>query len=355
MAKPGSATKARKDEHIAVCLSEDVSCEYNYWDDIRLIHSPLPELDWDEIDLRTQFLGAKLGAPLIISAITGGTEKGRKINANLAAAASELQIGMGVGSQRPALEDRSAASSFRVLRDYDIPFKLANLGAPQLIKQKGKRSISKDDVRSAIDMIGADAIALHMNYLQEVAQPEGDLNSKGCLAAIKSISSEFKVVAKETGAGLTRETALALRKSGVAAIDVGGMGGTSFSAVEHYRASMHGTPRLARIGLTFWDWGVPTPVAIQQAKVGVPLIATGGMRSGLDAARGIALGASLAGFAGMVLKPACEGKKAVIDTVETIIAELKAAMLLTSSKSVMHLNGKKAIITGRTAQWLEQL
>ncbi|MBI5000390.1 MAG: type 2 isopentenyl-diphosphate Delta-isomerase [Euryarchaeota archaeon] len=355
MVRQGSETKARKDEHIAVCLSEDVACEYNYWDDVRLVHNPLPELNWDEIDLRAQFLGCKLDAPLIISAITGGTEKGRKINENLAAAASELQIGMGVGSQRPALEDRSAASSFGVLRDYDVPFKLANLGAPQLIKQKGKRPVSKSDVRAAVEMIGANAVALHMNYLQEVAQPEGDLNSRGCLAAIKSLSSEFRIVAKETGAGMTRETALALRKSGVAAIDVGGMGGTSFSAVEHYRAFMHNSPRLAQIGLTFWDWGIPTPVAVQQAKVGVPLIATGGMRSGLDAARGIALGASLAGFAGRVLKPACESRKAVIDAVGTIIAELEAAMLLTSSQSVAHLMGKKTVIAGRTAQWLDQL
>jgi isopentenyl-diphosphate delta-isomerase len=233
---------------------------------------------------------------------------------------------------------------------------LANVGAPQLVPQKGGREpLTVEDARLAMEMVGADAVAIHLNYLQEIAQPEGDLSAKGCLAAIKSIASHVPVLAKETGAGLSAESALELKKARVAALDVGGLGGTSFAAVEHYRAREAGDELRARVGKTFWNWGIPTPVSLVQADVGLPMVATGGVRNGLDVARAIALGATCAGIARPLLKPAMESPSAVKAELEAIIAELKGAMLLTSSADLEALATKPCVITGGVKEWLGQL
>ncbi|MEW5936809.1 MAG: type 2 isopentenyl-diphosphate Delta-isomerase [Candidatus Thermoplasmatota archaeon] len=354
-ARRSKALQERKEEHIDICLSEDVEAEHNYWAEIHLLHEPLPELNYDDIETSTALLGRRLAAPIIIAAMTGGTEKGARINESLAAAAAELQIGMGVGSQRPALEDPSLAKGFRVVREYDIPLVMANLGAPQLVEQRGKRPITMDEIGQAMEMIGAHAVAVHLNFLQEIAQPGGDLNAEGCIDAIRDVARGFKVIAKETGGGMPREAAARLKSAGIAAIDIGGMGGTSFSAVEHHRAVLRGARLLARVGKTFWNWGIPAPAALCQAAVGLPIIATGGLRTGLDAAKAIAMGASAAGFARALLKPAMDGKKAVRTELEAIVAELKTAMFLTASQHIPALHSKRWIATGRTREWLEQL
>jgi len=348
-----SKTEQRKAEHVNIILQENVSAEYNYWNDVRLVHNALPEIDLDDIDLGVKFLGKRLAAPLIISSMTGGFGMGKEINANLAKAAAEVGVAMGVGSQRAALEKPDLVPTYAVVKDFGVPLVLANLGAPQLVPQQGKRPYGLADAKRAIEMIDADALIIHLNFLQEVVQPEGDRRAKGCLAAIKSLAAKFPVMAKETGAGISRETATRLKEAGVKAIDVGGLGGTSFSAVEHYRARKEASTLKERLGATFWNWGIPTPASILLADVGLPLVATGGIRSGLDAAKGIALGATMAGMAKPMLEAARTSTDAVVMELRAVIEELKAAMFLTGSTSIKELQDRPVIVSPPTASWLE--
>jgi len=352
MAEP-SKTEQRKAEHVNIILQENVSAEYNYWNDVRLVHKALPEIDLDDIDTSVKLFGRKLEAPLIISSMTGGFGMGKEINANLAKAAAEVGVAMGVGSQRAALEKPELAPTYAVVKDFDVPLLFANLGAPQLVPQEGKRAYGLADAKKAIEMVGADALIIHLNFLQEVVQPEGDRRAKGCLAAIRSLAAKFPVMAKETGAGISRETAGLLKQGGVKAIDVGGLGGTSFSAVEHYRARKEASTLKERLGATFWNWGIPTPASILLADVGLPLVATGGVRSGLDAAKGIALGATAAGMAKPMLEAAKVSADAVAAELQAVIEELKAAMFLTGSASIEELQDRPVIVSPPTASWIE--
>jgi len=352
MSEP-SRTEQRKAEHVNIILQEDVSATYNYWNDVRLVHQALPEIDLDDIDVSTTFFGKKLQAPLIISSMTGGFEMGKEINANLAKAAAEVGVAMGVGSQRAAIEKPELEPTYAVVRDFDVPLVFANLGAPQLVPQEGKRAYGVAEAKRAMEMVDADALIVHLNFLQEVVQPEGDRRGKGCLAAIRTLAARFPIMAKETGAGISRETAVALKKAGVKAIDVGGLGGTSFSAVEHYRARKEASNLKERLGATFWDWGIPTPASIVLANVGLPLVATGGVRTGLDVAKGIALGATAAGMAKPMLEAAKVSADAVVEELRTVIAELKAAMFLTGCATLEDLREAHAIVTAPTAHWLE--
>src|SRR5439155_975545 len=193
MAEP-SKTEQRKAEHVNIILNENVSAEYNYWNDIRLVHNALPEIDLDDIDLGVKFFGKRLQAPLIISSMTGGFGMGKEINSNLAKAAAEVGVAMGVGSQRAALEKPDLIPTYAVVKDHGVPLIFANLGAPQLVPQEGKRAYGLADAKKAVDMIHADALIVHLNFLQEVVQPEGDRRAKGCLAAIRSLAAEFPVV-----------------------------------------------------------------------------------------------------------------------------------------------------------------
>ena len=352
MAEP-SRTEQRKAEHVNIILQENVSAEYNYWNDVRLVHDALPEIDLDGIDLRVKFLGKQLEAPLIISSMTDGFGMGKQINENLARAAADVGVAMGVGSQRAALEKPDLFPTYAVVKDYDVPLVLANLGAPQLVAQEGKRAYGVADAKRAIEMIDADALIIHLNFLQEVVQPEGDRKAKGCLAAIRTLASRFPVMAKETGAGISHEAATRLKEAGVKAIDVGGLGGTSFSAVEHYRARKEASSLKERLGATFWNWGIPTPASILLSDVGLPLVATGGIRSGLDAAKGIALGATMAGMAKPMLEAAKVSADAVVTELRAVIEELKAAMFLTGSSSIEDLQDRPVIVSPPTASWLE--
>ncbi len=352
---PERIIERRKGDHIDICAKEDLSQDYYYWDDVKLVHNPLPEIDLDEVTTSTDIFGRKLGAPLIISAMTGGYGKAEEINRNLASAAEEFGLGMGVGSQRAALENKELARTYSVIREFDVPLRIANLGVPQLIKQGPNEPIGIEDGRAAMEMIDAHLLAIHMNYLQEIVQPEGDTRSRGGLKALEAFASALPVIAKETGAGIPRQAALRLKKAKVKGLDVGGLGGTSFSAVEYYRAKSAGDAKRANIGRTFWDWGIPTPVAVVVANVGLPIISTGGLRSGLDVARAIAIGAGCAGMAGRLLPAALEGKDAVSHELRTIIDELKAAMFLVGAKDVKQLAATRALMTGRSKEWLDQL
>ena len=346
---------ARKADHIDICLNKDVNTSRNYWDDVQLLHKAMPEIDMGAIDTSVELFGKELKAPIVISAITGGFEGAEKINRNLAKAAAEVGVGMGVGSQRPALEHAELASSYEVVKEFDVPLVIGNVGAPQLVEQKKRHAFGMEDCQRAMEMVGADVLAIHLNFLQEIVQPEGDTNAAGCLDAMGKVARQMPVLAKETGAGLSRDMAQELRLKGVKGFDVGGMGGTSFSAVEYHRAMGMNDEMLSRLGKTFWDWGIPTPVSILEAEVGLPVIATGGLNTGLDAAKAISLGANAAGYARKFLCPAMESSEAVVKELNMIIAELKAAMFLTGSSSIQGLQETPVIVTGHLSEWFNAM
>lgn len=241
----------------------------------------------------------------MIASITGGHPDTISVNSALAAAAEELGVGIGVGSQRAAIDDPAQEESFKVVREKaPNAFVYGNVGAAQI------REYGIDGVEKLVEMIDADALAIHLNFLQEAIQPEGDRDATGCLDMIREICSALgtPVIIKETGAGISREDAILLQKAGVSAIDVGGAGGTSWAGVEVYRARESGDSASENLGELFWDFGIPTVASIIESRVSLPIIATGGVRTGLDIAKSIALGANAASAALPFVGPALEGK-----------------------------------------------
>ena len=343
----------RKAEHINIYMQQDVSSRHNFWDDVTLVHNAIPEINFDDIDTSVKLFGKKLNAPLIVSAITGGFKKAKDINENIARACADAGIGMGVGSQRAGIMDEQLVRTYDIVKDYDAPLKIGNIGAPQLIRQKEHPALTIDDIKKAFEMIDADIMAVHLNYLQEVVQPEGDTDAAGVTEAIKKLTSKFKILAKETGAGLSRKNIKTLKESGVAGIDVGGLSGTSFSAVEYFRAMNAGKSRKSAIGKLFREWGIPTPASVFYAGKDIPVIATGGIRNGLDAAKAISIGANTAGMAGAIVKPALSSYKSVLNFVENTKEELKTAMFLTGSGNIVELENIEYIITGELKPWFE--
>ncbi|MHB8360617.1 MAG: type 2 isopentenyl-diphosphate Delta-isomerase [Thermoplasmataceae archaeon] len=342
----------RKEEHIRIAEQREVSSSHNYWDDITFIHKAVPEVDYDKIKTSVDFLGKKLKIPMIISSMTGGTELAMRINKNLAAAAEKFGIGMGLGSMRAAVEKKELSNTFSVINNYKIPMKIANIGAPQLLKQE-KPAFSDAQIEYVFNLIGADFLAIHFNFLQEMVQPEGDRNSKGVLKRLKDIAGSYPIIAKETGNGFSREDALNLIDAGVKAIDVGGLGGTSFSAIEYYRAEIANDKEKMRAGKTFWDWGIPSPVSILECMGNIPVIGSGGLRNGLDLARAIMMGADIGGFARSLLSGADQGQEALDSNINITLRELKIAMLLTGSKNVLDLRNARNIITGKLRDWIQ--
>jgi isopentenyl-diphosphate delta-isomerase len=319
------------------------------------VHNALPECDMGTIDLTTRFLNHTISSPLFISAMTGGHPGTKEVNARLARAAERYGLGMGVGSQRAALEDPALADTFSVVRD-EAPhaFLVANLGAVQL------RDHGFEWVERAIEMIEADAVAIHLNFLQEAIQPEGDHNATGCLDAIGELCREFKtpVIIKETGCGISENVAKRCWGLGVSAIDIGGWGGTSWAAVESVRADKNRNEpgkRLKNLGEAFSEWGIPTVVSLAEVlATGSPVIVSGGVRSGLDMAKGLAFGADLCGMALPLLKPAMENDVALDRTIEVIHQELTSAMFLTGSARITDLRKARMFILGRTRQMIEK-
>jgi len=320
-------TSSRKLDHVRIVLDEDVAAKgiATGFAAYRMPHEALPDLDLAEIDTHTTFLGKPLNAPLLISSMTGGAADVAPINLALAEAAQQLGIAMGVGSQRAAIRDTKQAATYQVRRVAPTIILLANLGAVQLNYGYGV-----DECRRAVDMIQADALILHLNALQEAVQPEGNTNFKGLLAKIAEICRkiEVPVIAKEVGNGIGAATAQRLIDAGVWGIDVAGAGGTSWSEVERFRQP---TPTGARVAGAFANWGIPTTTAIRDIRSAfprVPLIGSGGIRSGVDIAKAIALGADLVGTAKPALIPAVQqrGADAVIEGLSAYLAELRIAM-----------------------------
>lgn len=348
-------TKKRKAEHIKICLDQKARAKKATpgFEDIQFIHKALPEINKESIDLSTTFLGHKLSAPLIVGAMTGGTNEAAKINATIAETVENLQLGMGVGSQRIAIEDKNLENTFSVVRKKaPTAFLIANIGGVQLVHGYGIKEIKK-----TIKMIDADAVAIHLNALQEAIQPEGQTNFMGIIDKINEISNSIDkpVIVKETGCGIALEEAKKLENAGVKAIDVGGVGGTSFAAVEFFRTKGEKNRLQHRLGHTFWDWGIPTVTSVTEItqEVKIPVIASGGVRSGLDIAKAIAINASLTSIAGPILQAAVCGVAETTDLLSFLVAELKNVMFLIGAKKVKDIANSPILITGKTAEWLK--
>ncbi|MFX1564985.1 MAG: type 2 isopentenyl-diphosphate Delta-isomerase [Promethearchaeota archaeon] len=348
-------TESRKLDHIRICLEREVeSSILTGFDDITLVHNAVPELNLDDVDIRTTLLGHKLQAPLMVTAMTGGHPESLSINKHIAQAVEKLGLAMGVGSQRAAVEDASLADSFTITRkSAPTAFLVGNIGAPQLSLGWGAK-----EAQTAIDMIEANALAIHFNAAQEAVQPEGEAKFAGVLQAIKSLSSKLStpLIAKETGAGLSQSSAKVLMDAGVKALDVAGLGGTSWPAVEAERAKPEDAMK-ATLGRWFTDWGIPTAVATFEVaytvKKRIPIIASGGIRTGIDIAKAIAIGADLAGIALPVLSPAILDSNAVQLFLEGLIQGLKAAMFLVGAANLTELSQAPIVISGHTREWLE--
>lgn len=326
----------RKSEHIRINLEEDVTSSNltTGLENYRFEHNALPNVSLAEIDLQTKFLGKRLSLPLLISSMTGGTSEAQRINLHLAEAAQETGIALGLGSLRAALAFPHLQETFQIRHIAPDILLLANLGAAQL-----NTGLGPVDCQRAVDMVGANGLILHLNPLQEALQADGDTNWAGLLGKIENVCRclSVPVIVKEVGWGISVSTAIQLTRAGVSAIDVAGAGGTSWSQVEMHRAP---TERLRRLASEFIDWGIPTAeslVGIRQALPHVPLIASGGLRSGMDLAKVVALGASLGGIAGPFLAAANDSTSAVVDLVAGIGDLTKTIMFTVGAHKISAL------------------
>jgi isopentenyl-diphosphate delta-isomerase len=347
-------TRKRKEEHISISLKHNVQAREvtTGFEDATFIHKALPEIDRQKIDLSTKIFGHKFAAPLIVGAITGGTREATKINATIAEVVEELGLGMGVGSQRAALEDKKYEESFAVARrKAPTAFLVANIGGVQLVNGYGPKEVEK-----AMKMIEADALAVHLNALQETAQPEGQTNFTGVLEKLAQIAGDLEkpIIVKETGAGIAAEEAKKLEAAGAKGVDVSGVGGTSWAAVEYYRAKEVQDAFRRRLGDLFWDWGIPTAVSIVEVSqtVDIPVIASGGVRNGVEVAKALALGSDLTSLSQPVLRAAVKGVQKTRDMLSLLMDELRNVMFLVGAESIAALCKVPLVIMGSTSEWL---
>ena len=326
---------SRKSDHIRINLEEDVRSGLTTGlERYRFIHRALPEIDLDAVDLSQTVFERSLQAPILISSMTGGTEEAARINQTLAAAAQETGVAMGLGSQRAAIEHPELAPTFRVRQEAPDVLLFANLGAIQFNYGYGL-----SECQAAVDMIEADALILHLNAVQEAVQPEGDTRFSGLVAKIEAVCRALPVpvIAKEVGWGFAKEDVRLLREAGVAAVDVAGAGGTSWSQVEMYRAQ---TESQARLAAAFLGWGIPTSEAILNVKEMAPellIFASGGLRDGIDIAKSIALGAALGGMASPFLKAAVQSVDHTITAIRDIQRQLQVCMFAAGVHDILNL------------------
>ncbi|MFQ6100686.1 MAG: type 2 isopentenyl-diphosphate Delta-isomerase [Anaerolineae bacterium] len=326
----------RKSNHIRINLQEDVDFKHvsTGFERYRFVHCALPGFNLEDVDTSTTLLGKELAAPLLISSMTGGTPEASAINRRLAEAAQAAGIGMGLGSQRAAIEDPALAETYRVRCVAPDILLLANLGAVQLNYGYGP-----DECRRAVEMIEADALILHLNPLQEALQPEGGTRFADLLPKIETVcrTLEVPVVAKEVGWGISEQVARQLTGAGVAAIEIAGAGGSSWSQVEMHRST---TERRRQVAAAFADWGIPTVESLLMARrgaPGLPIVASGGIRDGIQMAKAIALGATACGVAGPFLRAASESTAAVAELVTLLVTQLRVAMFVVSAADIQAL------------------
>ena len=336
---------ARKSDHLVLCETGDVGFvnKSTLFEDVELMHDALPELHADQVDTTCEVLGKRLRAPLLIAAMTGGTPEAETVNRRLAAAAERHGIGFCFGSQRPLLRGQHAGYRVRDLAPFALV--VGNIGVVQAA------ATSTQQLRELVQFSGADALAIHLNPAQEMAQPGGDRDFRGGLDTIRRVVEEIgvPVLVKETGAGISRPVGERLVAVGVRWIDAGGAGGTSWVAVEMHRAVDAQKALAAR----FRDWGIPTAAAVLGLRgVGASVIATGGVSDGLDVAKAIALGATAAGMARPLLKAQAAGEDALDAAITLVLAELRAAMVLTGSADLVALSGAKRVLGGRISGWV---
>lgn len=327
---------SRKLDHIRINLEEDVRSSISTGlERYRFVHQALPELNLEDVDLSQEIFGKLLKAPILISSMTGGTDQAAKINQILAEAAQIAGIAMGLGSQRAGLEHPELAGTFQVRRYAPDILLFGNLGAVQL-----NYDYTIEHCKRAVDMIEANALILHLNPLQEALQPEGDTNFAGLLQKIEQVCKALPVpvIVKEVGWGISEQVARRLAAAGVAAIDVAGAGGTSWSQVEMYRID---DPSRARVAAAFRNWGIPTSESILHVRKGAPgvlIFASGGIRDGIDIAKCIALGASLVGMAGPFLKAAVQSLEATLTMIREIQREIQITMFVTGAANLSELH-----------------
>lgn len=347
-------TARRKDAHLDLCATEEVAPPENstLFGDVRLVHCAMPELSFEQVELGFSWFGKKLKAPILVTGMTGGTERAGQVNREIAQVAEEFGVAFGVGSQRAMLERPELTATFAVRQVAPTAVLIGNIGLVQAVKTK------LDDVRRLTDSIGADALAVHLNPGQELSQPEGDRDFQHGYRVIESLAKAYgdRLLVKETGCGISPAVARRLVECGVKHLDVSGLGGTSWVRVEQLRSA-----GIARdVGAQFSGWGIPTAAAVASVRkvVGpdVKIVASGGMRTGLDVAKAIALGADVGGMALPLFRAHQKGGVvAVRAAMETVITALQQALALTGSKTASQLRQQPRVVTGELKDWLSAL
>lgn len=357
--QPGDTTSFRKLTHVEICLREQVEARCSAcWEDFHPVHRAMPNLNWEDLDTRSELFGKELTYPLICAAMTGGHPDVRLINETIARVANELGFGVGIGSERAAIEKNIPyiTESFKIVRDLaPDALIIGNLGAAQFSKRGG---FGVQQARAAIDLVAADAIAIHVNPAQELVQTEGDSFFRGFFHQIQEVARRIPVpiIVKEVGSGFAKEDAASVEDSPLAGVDVGGCGGTSWIGVEALRAARNADELHANLGQLFWDWGIPTAISIVEVRSNMTktLIATGGVRNGLQAAKALALGADAVGMALPFLKAAHQGHHQLRKFVNGFVRELKTAMFLTGCRTIDDLRRIPLVVGGHSRIWLQQ-
>lgn len=344
-------SERRKRDHLALCATGDVAfrTKTTLFEHVHLVHRALPELAVDGVDLSASFAGKRLAAPLWIGAMTGGAAGARQLNLELAAIARELGVGLCLGSMRPMLDDPKRAADFSVRGEAGDALVLGNIGATAV------RGHGPAKILDALDGIGADGIGVHLNPLMELIQPGGDRDFCGALdgiaALVEAAGDRFAVFVKETGCGLSFQDGEALKRAGVRRVEIAGAGGTSWVGVEALRAE----GRDERLGRLFWDWGIPTAASTAwMVDLGFEVVASGGVRDGIDAAKALALGASLVGVAAPLVRArAAGGAGAMRSLLEEIVAGLRYAMLACGAGDVASMRSAPRVLDPELSNWIE--
>jgi isopentenyl-diphosphate Delta-isomerase len=346
--------KRRKREGIEIPLKENIQARTasTYLEYVKLLHNALPEINYDQIDLSIEFLNRSFSAPLIIDSMTGGTDEAFVINKRLGLIAERYGLGMGLGSQRAGLKSDKLVESYSIARKVaPNAFLIANIGGAQL-----SDGLSNSDILKIIKMIDANALAIHLNPLQELIQPEGEPRFKGILKKISNLVNEVEIpiIVKEVGSGISADVAIKLEKSGINSINVAGAGGTSWAGIEKIRANQHNEYLKSQLGELFWDWGIPTALSILLVSnsVKIPVIASGGLRNGLEIAKCLILGANVCAMAFPFLKRASKSEEELEKFTQLILSEIRATMFLLGAKDVHSLKNTRYILIDKLANVL---